>query len=261
MVVRPSSDGLLLVDSGSADRAQQLQHLLETEHGKIPVSLLFNTHWHVSHTGGNDLFGRAHPTIVAHENTRLWMSTKFFVDWQDRRYLPRAPEARPNKTFFPSDPQPLEVSFGGKRVVYSYLRGAHTDGDIYVSFPESNVIVAGGAAVAGRYPILDYITGGWIGGLVDATQTLIDMSDTETLIVPAAGPALHRADLEAQHEMLSTVRVRIETMANKGMGIDDIIAADITKEFDAQFGTDVALFITNIYRGIWWGGRLRGAAA
>ncbi len=261
VLMRAGSDGVLLVDSGSSARAQQLKDLIAARHGGAPVRLLFNTHWHVSHTGGNDLFGQAHPTIVAHENTRLWMSTKFYVDWQDRRYAPRAPEARPNKTFFSSDPQPLEMSFGGKRVVYSYLRGAHTDGDIYVWFPESNVIAAGGAAVAGRYPILDYITGGWIGGLVDATKTLIDMSDAETLIVPASGPVQRRDDLELQHKMLSTVRERIEAMANKGMGIDDIIAAGITKEFDAKFGKDVDLFITNIYRGIWWGGRLRGAAA
>lgn len=261
VLLRASPDGLLLVDSGSSHRAQQLKELLATRHGGAPVSLLFNTHWHLSHTGGNDLFGQTHPTIVAHENTRLWMSTKFYVDWQNRRYMPRAPEARPNKTFFSSDPQPLEVAFGGKRVVYSYLRGAHTDGDIYVRFPESNVIAAGGAAVAGRYPILDYITGGWIGGLVDATQKLIDMSDADTLIVPAAGPVRRRSDLELQHKMLSTVRVRIETMANKGLGIDDMIAAGITKEFDAQFGKNAALFITNVYRGIWWGGRLRGAAA
>ena len=115
------------------------------------------------------------------------------------------------------------------------MLGAHTDGDIYVAFPEHNVIVAGGVVTADEYPILDYITGGWIGGMVEATQKLIAMSDAETLIVPASGPPRRRADLEMQFEMLETVRKRIEAIALEGRGVEDMIAEEITKEFDARY--------------------------
>ena len=260
IVVLTGGDGLLLVDSGAPDAAKPLQALLAERFG-APVRVLFNTHWHLEHTGGNDLIAAADPTIVAHENTRLWMSTRFYVDWQERRYAPRAAKAQPNKTFFSSDPQPLTLAFGAEQAVYGHLPGAHTDGDIYVQFPSSNVIAAGGAAVAGRYPILDYSTGGWIGGLVDATQTLIDMADADTLIVPHAGPAVRRADLKRQHSMLEAVRERVEHLALQGKGIDDIVAAGITKDFDAHYRGDVPRFIANIYRGLWWGSRLRGAVA
>lgn len=259
VVALPSPDGLLMIDSGSGDRAADLKQFLAQQVGPAPVTTLFNTHWHLDHTGGNDTFVRDGVTAIAHENTRLWMSTKFFVDWENRRYLPRASAALPNKTFLSHERQPLELDFGGTKVVYELFAGAHTDGDIVVRFPEHNVIAAGGVVTADEYPILDYITGGWIGGLVDATKRLIAMTDSETLIVPDRGPARRRTDLEAQLQMLETVRERIEAIALEGRGVEAMIDENITKEFDERYRGDAALFITNIYEGGWW--RLRGTVA
>jgi cyclase len=252
VVLLAAPEGLLIVDSGAPERAHDLQQLVEQRFHAAPVATLFNTHWHLEHTGGNELIAASNTAIIAHENTRLWMSTKFYVEWQDRRYSPRPPRARPTRTFFSSDPQPLELTFGGERVIYGHLPEAHTDGDIYVRFLDRNVIVAGGAATAGTYPVLDYITGGWIGGLMAATQTLIGMADAQTLIVPESGLARTRADLLAQYDMLAAVRERVEAMALKGRGIDEMIDAGLTKEFDARFGKDARQFITNVYQGLWW---------
>ena len=187
------------------------------------------------------------------------MSTTFYVEWEDRRYFPRSPAALPNSTFFSSDPQPIEIEFGGERIVYAHLEPAHTDGDLYVHLPERNVIVAGGAVSRGRYPVIDYITGGWIGGLADATQTLSSLAREGTRIVPDMGLPVGVTELEAQHTMLTTVRERIEAIALEGRGIDDMIAARITAEFDEHYG-DPELFIKNAYHGLWWN-RLRGIVA
>jgi glyoxylase-like metal-dependent hydrolase (beta-lactamase superfamily II) len=260
VVAYRGAEGLLLVDSGTADRVQDLERFLAAEWAGVPVRALFNTHWHLDHTGGNDALLRDGVTAVAHENTRLWMSTKFFVDWENRRYFPRAPHALPNKTFLSHERQPLELDFAGTKILYGHLPGAHTDGDIYVQFPDLNVIVAGGAVTADEYPILDYITGGWIGGLVDATKKLIAMADAETVIVPSSGPPRRRSDLEAQLEMIETVRERIEAIALEGRGVEDMIAENITKDFDGRFHGDSGLFIANAYEGMWWN-RLRGTVA
>jgi cyclase len=263
VVVLAKPEGLLLVDSGSADRASDLLALLAQKFPSAPFGVLFNTHWHLEHTGGNDaIAAQGVKSIIAHENTRLWMSTKFYVEWEDQYYARRAPACRPNKTFFTSDKQPFELAFGGERVMYGQLTEAHTDGDLYVHFPEHNVIVAGGAVTAGRYPVLDYITGGWIGGMLEATQKLIALSDAATLIVPDVGPPQRRTDLEEQVKMLSTVRERIEAIALQGRGVEDMIGEAITKEFDARYGGNgnAPQFITNAYQSMWWN-RLRGIVA
>ena len=260
VVLLATPEGSVQVDSGTSERAQDLAKLVGERLGPASPRTLFNTHWHLDHTGGNEAAAPAGTPIVAHENTRLWMSTKFYVEWEDRYYQRRAKAAWPNKTFFSSDPQPLFVDVGKTRVEYGHLPEAHTDGDIYVRFPEQNVIVAGGTVTAARYPVLDYITGGWIGGLVEATKKLLALCDAETLVVPDVGPVRKRADLEAQKDMLETVRQRIEAIALQGRGVQDMIAEGITKEFDARYAGDSKLFISNAYEGLWWS-RLRGIVA
>ena len=44
----------------------------------------------------------------------------------------------------------------GSEIEYGHLGQAHTDGDIYVFFPDSNVLMAGDVMTVGTYPIADY---------------------------------------------------------------------------------------------------------
>ncbi|HEY8518958.1 MAG TPA: MBL fold metallo-hydrolase [Gammaproteobacteria bacterium] len=252
-------DGIAMVDSGAPEHTAALRAAMKERLGDAPVALLFNTHWHLDHAGGNDPFGAAGTTIVAHMNTRLWMSTEFYVDWEDKTYPPRSPEALPTRTFYSSDPQPIELELGGEPIEYGHLDGAHTDGDIYVFFRRLNVIAAGGAVAVGRYPVPDTATGGWIGGTAASTAKLLALADDDTLVVPGHGPAQRRPHLEAQHEMLTTVQRRMEEGMRKGLSAEDMVAEGLTAEFDAKWGNNRDRFVSNVYDGLWWGGRLSGA--
>lgn len=251
VVLLGGPEGVAIIDSGSPEHGRAVEALVMERFGGVPIELLFNTHWHLEHTGGNETLAKAGTSIIAHENTRLWMSTEFFVDWQNRTYEPRPREARPTQTFFSSEPQPIELEYGGERLEYGLLREAHTDGDIYVRFLEHNVIVAGGVVTAGEYPTVDYITGGQLGGLIEATKFLIDMSDTETMIVPARGATLRRRDLEAQHDMVVTVRDRMQRLARQGKSAEEMLAEGITREFDERWGGDPMRFVVNAYQSLW----------
>ena len=83
---------------------------------------------------------RAGARIVAHEHTKQYLSTEFFVDWEGRTYQPLPAKALPTQTFYTKG----TMTFGSEQVEYGHLGQAHTDGDIYVLFPDSNVLVAGG---------------------------------------------------------------------------------------------------------------------
>ena len=240
-------DGVLLIDSGVEERSKDLLKAV----GKLPggqhVHTLINTHWHWDHTGGNERLGKDKVKIIAHENTKLWLGADFYCDWQDNRhYTPRPKVALPTETFYTSG----QMTANGQDIVYGYLPRAHTDSDIYVFFPKANVLVAGGLVSVGAYPVLDYTTGGWIGGMDDASKALVGIANKDTRIVPGIGPVQTYADLQAQSEMLHTMHERLVDLMRKGIGTDDLAAHPPTEEFNAKWG-DPQLFLANAYRGMW----------
>jgi glyoxylase-like metal-dependent hydrolase (beta-lactamase superfamily II) len=256
VVVLRTAESAVIVDSGPLERAADVTATVRSVVDATPAAALFNTHWHPAHTGGNEALRGAETEIVAHELTRLWMSTEYYVDWQDTTYSPRADRALPTRTFYSSDPQPLSLRVGDEQIEYGHLPEAHTDGDIYVLLKNRNVIVTGGVVTAGAYPILDYATGGWIGGIVAGTKKLLDITNADTLVVPENGPAQPRSHLEAQLEMLTVVRERIENLMRKGRSIAEMLDAGVTDGFDARWGDNRDRFVANIYHGLWWAGRL-----
>ncbi len=247
VVVLNSEEGVLLVDGGSRERSAEVLELVRQRTGASRIHTLFNTHWHWDHTGSNLTLGPAGTRIFAHENTRLWLGTDVDCKWQHRIY-PRLPrEARPNQTFYTRG----SLAFGGETIDYGYLPQAHTDGDIYIRFTKANVLAAGCVVSVGSYPILDYCTNGWIGGMADATQTLIGLIDPATRVIPGKGPPQSLPDLKAQHAMLVAVKLRLSELLAEGMGVDDMLAAGATHEFDGRWG-DPGLFVANAYPGLVW---------
>ena len=240
------AQGALLVDSGSAERSGELLQAVSKATASRRVQILFNTHWHPEQTGSNQRLGKDGTRIIAHENTRLWLGYENAVPGQARSYGPLPLQARPNETVYGAG----KLTFDERPVEYGYLLQAHTDGDIYVFFPESNVLVTGGAVAADGWPMIDYQTGGWIGGLVDGLKTLIARCDAQTRIVPANGPILTRADLEAQRDMYATIYERLQKLLRKGMAPQEVIEAAPTREFDAKWG-DPTLFVTLAFKSLW----------
>jgi cyclase len=239
-------DGALLVDGGSPEHSAELLKVVSEQSGGRRVQTLFNTHWHLESTGSNDALGKAGAKIIAHENTKLWMGTDIICKWRNTTFQPRAKEALPTQTFYTTG----KMTFGKEQVVYGYLGQAHTDGDIYVFFPGPNILMAGDVLSVGQYPILDWTTGGWIGGLADASKTLLSVSDAQTRIIPGSGPVQARADLQAQADMCAAVRASLVLLLRKGMSAKEMLAAGPTKDFDAKWGSP-ELFITNAYPGLW----------
>ena len=241
-----SPEGVLLVDGGSPEQSAQVLQTVREKTGAKGVHTLFNTHWHWDQTGSNLALGKAGTRIIAHENTRLWLNTDVVLKWQSDRLYKRLPkQALPNNTFYTTG----SLEFGGEKLDYGYLPQAHTDGDIYVFFRNANVLVAGDVVAAGSYPILDYCTNGWIGGMVNATQSLLELCNEQTRIVSGAGAVKSRADLESEHSMLTTMKQRLAHLLAQGMSVQDMLDAAPTREFDAAWG-DPRLFVANAWPGL-----------
>ncbi len=94
--------GLAFVDGGLAANSAALLSLAQRELGTKQVHTLVNTHWHREHTGLNERLGKQGVKIIAHENTRLWLSTTVRYEPDGPPFLPLPAAARPNATTYTS---------------------------------------------------------------------------------------------------------------------------------------------------------------
>lgn len=211
----------VLVDSGAPKSGDHVRAAL----GGRKVLTLFNTHYHLDQTGNNEMFGAAGTKIIAHEHTRQWMSTDYWVPDQDRYEKARPKTARPTETFQTAG----SLKLGGEQIDYGLLPLAHTDGDIYVFFKTSNILAVGDVASPLRDPALDYFTGAWIGGRVDAMDAILALANDQTRIVPAAGAVMSRAEFKAERDMMEEVRSRIWKRTLQGDGPKDMLEGGVLK--------------------------------
>jgi cyclase len=243
VIALAGDNGSLLVDAGDAAHAPDVLKLA----GK--VSTVFNTHYHLESTGGNDAMATAGAKIIAHLNSKLWMTQEIIRDWEGGKvYPPRAKAALPTETFRATSG---EMTIGGERIEYGLLTQAHTDGDLFVHFKNANVLAVGDAVQPGRLPTLDWFCGGWIGGMQNAQKALLDRADDQTTIVPASGPVMTKADLQANHATIVRIREKLVGLVKKGQGAQTMIDARAMDEFKDVMPGDAATFLYVAYRGLW----------
>ena len=215
--------GLVLVDSGARTSVSQLTAALQAVRQDAKVQVVFNTHYHADQTGNNETVAAAGVKIVAHVHTRQWMSTDYWVPSENRYEKARARAAWPTDTFRVTG----SLNAGSEQIDYGHLPLAHTDGDIYILFRDANVLAVGDVASPLRDPALDFFTGAWIGGRVDAMDAILRLSNEQTRIVPAAGPPMTRAEFKDERDMMEEVRSRVWARILKGDSPDDMVDAGV----------------------------------
>jgi len=241
-----TADGLVVVDSGAAASGAPLLAAL----GALPnggrVRTLFNTHWHAEQIGSNEALGRAGAHIVAHEKTRLRLAYGYYLPAEDRYQKPAPTPAQPSESFYTTG----ATTIGGERIEYGYLLEAHTDGDIYVYFRDSNVLAVGDAVSPSRDPELDWFGGGWLGGRVDSLTQLLKIGDARTKIVPSYGPVIGRADVQKEHDMMLKVFERMVELVRKGDSAADVLAAGVLADTGRSWA-DPMKFVHDAHKGLW----------
>jgi glyoxylase-like metal-dependent hydrolase (beta-lactamase superfamily II) len=237
-----AGDGLVLVDSGAPKSAEQVMAAL----GAAKVRTLFNSHYHTDQTGNNEVFAIAGAKIIAHERTRQWMSTDYWVPAEDRYEKARPKAAWPTETFQTTG----SLQAGTEQIDYGYLPLAHTSGDIYVYFKTSNVLAVGDVASPLRDPALDYFTGAWIGGRVDAMDLLLKLGNEQTRIVPGYGPVMTRAEFKAERDMMEEVRARLFKQVREGEGPKDMYEGGVLKGLGRTW-EDPYKFLYDAAKGLW----------
>jgi len=235
--------GALMVDGGLAANADALLKAVKERTGNSRIHTLINTHWHPEQTGSNEAVGRDGGVIFAHEKTRMYLSNTVTSVTFPGRLAPLPPAARPTKTTQGDG----SLEFDGHKVDYGYLPAAHTDGDIYIHFPELNVLVAGGPVSGEQWPLLDYRNGAWYGGRVRAHEKLAGLVRPDTRVVPAHGRVITGRELLHHRDIYKELFTTMIAYMNMGLGAEDVVERNPLKKYEAELG-DPSAFLNGAYR-------------
>ena len=224
-------DGALLVDDQYAPLSARILAAVKQANDQ-PLHWVVNTHWHGDHVGGNENMVAAGATLIAHDRVRQRMvegqNNKFF----SRKVEPAPARALPLITF--NDSTTLHVN--GEDVTAFHVAPAHTDGDVIVWFPRSNVVHMGDTFFSATYPIIDLESGGSINGLIAASERVLKRIGDDTRVIPGHGPTSDKAGLQRYHDMLVGVRAAVVKLVKQGKTLDQTVAAKPTAAWDETWG-------------------------
>ena len=233
VVALPGPEGALMVDGGLAANAEALLAAVRAATGATRIHTLINTHWHPEQVGANEAVGRAGGVIVAHEKTKVLLSsTVYNAIGIKGRVAALAAVAQPAKTVRLDG----SIDFPAQQVDYGYMPAAHTDGDIFVHIPKLNLLVVGGVASAEEWPLLDHHNGAWLGGRVRALERLASLARPDTRVVAATGRMMTGKDIARQRDMYQKLFHTMIEYLNKGYGPEDAVKLNPLKEYEKEYG-------------------------
>lgn len=223
IIASVGDDGILLVDTGQKETAEDLKATLKTLGNGIP-KFIINTHEHVEHIGGNAVFGKD-PIIVGHRNLRIRLrsGSYLFDEFPD--------ETLPDVTFTDS----LSLYFNGEEIKLIAFPGSHSDNDVIVWFTESGVVCVGALSNGSHFPSVDGVSGNVLK-YPEIVQKVIDVLPDDVTIIPGHGEDGTMKDLRAFHDMLVKTTEIVQVELAKGKDYDALQKENVLKDWESFEG-------------------------
>ncbi len=223
-------DGVLVVDAlFTPDAAKALVAEIRRLTPK-PIRYVVNTHYHLDHTGGDQVLRDAGATIVAHRNVRTWVRTNNVNLFGDRI----TPEIKGQIEALPlpdvTTDKDLTIWLGSRKVVVRTVLG-HTGGDLTIYVPDAKVLFAGDMLWRRVAPnLIDGSVAEW-----QATDAgFIAMQDSaQVTYVPGHGDVANRGDVEEFRGYLLDLKALV-TQGRKAGLTGDALAAAVAPKLKAN---------------------------
>ncbi len=194
VTVAVGEEGLLLVDSGFPDTADDLGRALEGLSSR-PVRTIINTHPHGDHVGGNGLLAPG-GTLVGHRDAK------------------GVSKGAPNATAI-SEPTVLE--FADQMIHMVPFPGGHSHADLAIHFEQGKVLCLGDMYLSESFPTVAVGHGGSAKVLLENLEQVLETFPQDVMVVPGHGRVTTMAGLRSYVDrMKDTVAiVRREMAAGK----------------------------------------------
>ena len=222
-------DGVVMIDDQYAPLTERILAAIRGL-SSDDIRFVINTHVHPDHTGGNENLGKLGLVILARDEVRV-------------RLAARSPkDALPILTY--SDT--ITVHLNGEEMSAIPLPPAHTDGDTFIMFSESDVIHTGDVFRTTAFPVIDTNNGGTLTGTLQALGIMIGSAGPNTKFVPGHGGVSTREDVMGFRDMVLDVVSRVEPMVERGMSYEQVAAANPTAPYNSRYG-DPDRFLRAVY--------------
>jgi glyoxylase-like metal-dependent hydrolase (beta-lactamase superfamily II) len=214
---------------------------------KLPIKYAVNSHYHLDHTGGNQVLAARGVPIIAHDNVMIWQTVK------NKRFLP-APEelakrkgdaekqlaatpadqadkraalertirrldatmtiklTNPTRTFKSGT---MIIDLGERKVILATLPG-HTGGDVFAYVSDANVVLTGDLGWSKTLPnLVDATVNDWVPTL----DQMLKQYPTAKY-VPGHGGVAPASDIKDFRDYLDDLRTRVKQGIADGLSVD-----------------------------------------
>jgi cyclase len=183
-----------VVDTQFPENATKFMELTKPKAMRA-LDILFNTHHHHDHTGGNPVIAPLAKKTVAHRNC---------VTWQKK--ASQDPEAEVYATTLIDTSLSIEVP--GEIITSTYYGNAHTSGDIVIHFENADVVHVGDIVFNRCPPYIDQKAGASVAAWIEVLETLHSQYSGNTKFIfghglDPWGVTGNRSDLLSMRDFLS----------------------------------------------------------
>jgi len=262
--VQVGEDGVVVVDAGSGARAGDVLAAIQRLTPR-PIRYIIDTNADPDHVGGNETLSKAGQTLFTNAGS-ISLPGNFLGGVASilaaEKVLSRMSAPTGQASPFPAGAWPTETFDHARK--YMYLNGegievlhqpaAHTDGDVFVFFRRSDVVVAGDILDTTRFPVIDVARGGSIQGEIAALNRLVDLAipsvpivsrEAGTIVIPGHGRLCDQLDVVEYRDMVTIIRDRVRDLMEDGMTLDQIKAASPARGYTRRYGSDSGPWTTN----------------
>ena len=225
-LVSVGDDGLLIVDTQSRKDSVAFRKAIEA-FGKGDPRIIINTHRHVEHVGGNELFGEA-PIVIAHElvRSKLRSGSYLFDEFPDATL--------PDITFTNA----ISVHFNGEEIRLIAMPGSHDDNEIIVHFTRSKVVHLSSLANGFNFPSVD--ADGDVLRFEELVGRAIELLPPDVVIVSGHNRNGTIEDLKAYRGMLAATTAIVRDGLAAGKDAETMKAEKVLDAWSAYAGSYVS---------------------
>ena len=213
---------------------ERLSSQIKALAGAAPLTYAVNTSAHGDHSYGN-MYLPQDTTIIQHVNAKNYIDQHLDADKafmiQNLGAGRGIEEIKPRTgdVLVPAGGR-ITLDLGGKLVEVIDFGFAQTGGDLFVWDPGAKVMWTGNAIVAAK-PALPWLLDGHLVETLATLTSVYDFLPADARIVPGHGVAIGREELKWHIDYLEAIKQNVGDAINKGMTLEQTVAAVKLPEF------------------------------